>query len=192
MDQDGSGREGTKIAGRAAPHGVDDFWQVSLRRKNWKSYSQSLVWPVPQVERTFFGLCPPKKRALLQTNCIFPPLEIWVRIFVSTAKDPDAENLDSLFEVLDTDKDGFINFEEFVDFVFSTGDKEFLTEADLEKVRQISERRNEFSGKDSKEKDESDKSKEKPDTLPLCCKFLRSLSCGQFMSDGLRLPNLGP
>jgi len=79
--------------------------------------------------------------------------------------DPDAENLDSLFEVLDTDKDGFINFEEFVDFIFSTGDKEFLTEADLEKVRQISERRKEFSGKDSKEKDESDKSKEKPDTL---------------------------
>ena len=74
-----------------------------------------------------------------------------------------------------------------MDFVFSTGDKEFLTEADLEKVRQISERRKEFSGEDSKEKDESDKSKEKLDTLPLRCKSLRSLWCGRFMSDCLRL-----
>lgn len=37
-------------------------------------------------------------------------------------------------------KDGFISFEEFVDFVFSTGDKDFLSDADLEKVRQLSTR----------------------------------------------------
>eukprot|EP00438_Fugacium_kawagutii_P024196 Skav213518 [mRNA] locus=scaffold656:156855:158254:+ [translate_table: standard] len=53
-------------------------------------------------------------------------------------EDETEEQLDSLFEVLDTDKDGFISFEEFVDFVFSTGDKEFLTEAELEKMRQLS------------------------------------------------------
>ena len=29
-------------------------------------------------------------------------------------------------------KDGFISFEEFVDFVFSTGDKDFLSDAELE------------------------------------------------------------
>ena len=169
----------------------------SLTLNPW--YGQYLKWEwlkwnneqKKKVERPFLDCAPPQKSALSQTKCVFPSLKFGF-IFVSTAKDPDAENLDSLFEVLDTDKDGFINFEEFVDFIFSTGDKEFLTEADLEKVRQISERRKEFSGKDSKEKDESDKSKEKPDTLPLCCKFLRSLSCGQFMSDGLRLPNMEP
>ena len=37
-------------------------------------------------------------------------------------------------------KDGLISFEEFVDFVFSTGDKDFLSDADLEKVRQLSTR----------------------------------------------------
>ena len=45
--------------------------------------------------------------------------------------------MDSLFDVLDTDKDGLISFQEFVDFVFRTGDRDFLTESEFMKVREL-------------------------------------------------------
>ncbi|CAJ1414256.1 unnamed protein product [Effrenium voratum] len=51
--------------------------------------------------------------------------------------DPDGGQVDSLFDVLDTDKDGLISFQEFVDFVFRTGDRDFLTESEFMKVREL-------------------------------------------------------
>ena len=55
MDQDGSGKEHWEKGGTKSRDGHPmelTFLQVSLRRKNWKSYSQSLVWSVPQVGMT--------------------------------------------------------------------------------------------------------------------------------------------
>ena len=69
MDQDGSGKEHWEKGG--TPMELT-FLQVSLRRKNWKSYSQSLVWSVPQVgmtkNRKDFSDGAKKNRALLQTR----------------------------------------------------------------------------------------------------------------------------
>ncbi len=51
------------------------FLQVSLRRKNWKSYSQFLVWSVPQVgmtkNRKDFSDGAKKNRELLQTRYLY-------------------------------------------------------------------------------------------------------------------------
>ena len=49
--------------------------------------------------------------------------------------------MDTLWTVLDTDEDGLISFQEFLDFVFSTGDVSFFTPSELEMVRDFSEKR---------------------------------------------------
>ncbi|CAE7773182.1 CML4 [Symbiodinium pilosum] len=55
--------------------------------------------------------------------------------------DPKGEQMDTLWTVLDTDEDGLISFQEFLDFVFSTGDVSFFTPSELEMVRDFSEKR---------------------------------------------------
>ncbi|CAE7605395.1 CML4 [Symbiodinium natans] len=55
--------------------------------------------------------------------------------------DPQDGQLDTLWTVLDTDEDGLISFQEFLDFVFSTGDVSFFTPTELEMVREFSRRR---------------------------------------------------
>ena len=56
-------------------------------------------------------------------------------------EDPRDGQLDTLWTVLDTDEDGLISFQEFLDFVFSTGDVSFFTPSELERVREFSQKR---------------------------------------------------
>ena len=78
MDQDGSGKEHWEKGGTKSRDGHPmelTFLQVSLRRKNWKSYSQFLVWSVPQVgmtkNRKDFSDGAKKNRELLQTRYLY-------------------------------------------------------------------------------------------------------------------------
>lgn len=62
-------------------------------------------------------------------------------LLVFLGLDPRDGQLDTLWTVLDTDEDGLISFQEFLDFVFSTGDVSFFTPSELERVREYSQKR---------------------------------------------------